>query len=206
MENRIHPNVEIGAGAAIGFSVIVGEPPRGAKPGGLKTRIGRNATIRSHSVIYAGCTAGDNLETGHGVMIRENNRIGDDVSIGTHTIIERDCTIADGARLHSCVFIPEFTVIEKGAWIGPGTVLTNAPYPKGKDSKQHLKGPVIEENAKIGANCTILPGVRLGRNCLIGAGSVVTKDVEENSVAVGNPARAIKKVSDLRYGDGEKPY
>lgn len=203
---KVHPNVKIGGNARVGICTILGEPPRGAKPGDLPTKIGKDANIRSHSVIYAGNVIGDGFETGHGVMVRENNRIGNDVSIGSHSIIEKDCVIGNGVRLHSNVFVPEYSEIRTGSWIGPNAVLTNAEFPKSANAKKFLKGPIIEEDAKIGANATILPGVRIGRNALVGAGSVVTRDVPADSVVVGNPARKTKDVPDLRYKSGEKPY
>jgi acetyltransferase-like isoleucine patch superfamily enzyme len=206
MKPEIMPGVEMGKGHNLGPSVIVGELPRGKKEGELKTKIGGNAIIRSHSVIYAGNVIGDGFETGHGVMIRENNKIGSDVSVGSHTIIERDCVIGDGVRLHSNVFVPEYTQIKDGAWVGPCVVLTNAQFPKSPQAKKFLMGVVIGENAKIGANSTLLPGVKIGKNALVGAGSVVTRDVPENAVVVGNPAKKIKDISELRYDNGEKPY
>ena len=204
--NKTHPNVQMGEKSKIGAFVIIGEPPRGSRPGALKTVIGKHATIRSHSVIYAGSSIGDNLETGHGTMIRENNRIGDNVSVGSRTIIERDCMIGNGVRFHSNVFVPEYTEIGDGAWIGPNVVMTNAQFPKSVHAKRFLQGPIVEKNAKIGANSTILPGIRIGKGALVGAGSVVTRDVPENSVVTGNPAKRVKDVSELRYKSGEKPY
>jgi acetyltransferase-like isoleucine patch superfamily enzyme len=68
-----------------------------------------------------------------------------------------------------------------------------------------LKGPILEEGAIIGANSTLLPGVRIGKNALVGAGSVVTKDVEANAVVVGNPAKKIKERHELRHKDNSEP-
>ncbi len=65
--------------------------------------------------------------------------------------------------------------------------------------KKELKGPIIEENAKIGANATILPGITIGKNSIVGAGSVVTKDVPPNCVVAGNPAKVINKIDNLPY-------
>jgi len=198
-------NVSIGKEGQIGEFCIIGAPPKGKKEGEMPTRIGDSAIIRSHTVIYAGNIIGDNFQTGHGVLVRENNRIGNDVSIGSHSVVEFSTIIEDGVRVHSNAFIPEHCILKKGCWIGPGAVLTNAKFPKSADAKKHLKGCVVEENAKIGANATILPGVNVGRNSLVGAGSVVTKDVPPDTVVAGNPAKIVKRISELEQG-GKTAY
>lgn len=196
---KVYENVDIGEGAVIGDFVIIGEPPRGKKPGELKTRIGKNATIRSHTVIYAGDIIGDNLQTGHHVIVREENKIGDNVSIGTGSVVEHHVRIGDDVRIHSQAFIPEETTLEAGCWIGPRVVITNAKYPLSPGVKGSLKGTTVRKNAKIGANATLLPGVVIGENALIGSGAVVTKDVPAGKVVVGNPARVIRDISELPY-------
>ena len=204
--NKTYTNVKIGENSELGGNNEIGVPARGRKEGELETVIGNNAVIRSNTVIYAGNKIGNNLQTGHGVMIREENEIGDDVSIGTNSVIEHHVKIGNKVRIHSSVFIPEYTVLEEGAWIGPKVAITNARFPLGKDIKNKLEGVTIKKNAKIGANATILPGVTIGENALVGAGSVVTQDVPDNSVVVGNPAKVVKKINELSYLDGEKPY
>ena len=196
-EPKIYPNVRIGPGAQIGDFVVIGLPPRGREPGELETVIGANAVIRSHTVIYAGNRIGDDFQTGHAAMIREENQIGHRVSIGTHTVVEHHVFIGDGARIHSQAFVPEYSRLEEGCWLGPNVVLTNARYPLSPAAKSTLQGPIIEARAKIGANATILPGCRVGADALVGAGAVVVRDVPARAVAVGNPARVIKRVDDL---------
>jgi acetyltransferase-like isoleucine patch superfamily enzyme len=100
-------------------------------------------------------------------------------------------------RIHSNAFIPEFSILEEGAWIGPSAVLTNAMYPMSKGAKASLRGPHIASGAKIGANATLLPGITVGRNALVGAGAVVVSDVPDGKVVVGNPARIIRNVDEL---------
>ena len=177
--------------------ILIGVPPQGKLPGDLETHIGPNSTIRSHTVIYAGNKIGANFQTGHGAMLRELNEIGDNVSIGTHSIIEHHVKIRHNVRIHSNAFIPEYSILEDGVWVGPNVVFTNAMYPLSPDAKESLKGPHLLSGAKIGANTTLLPGVVIGRNALIGAGTVVVQDVPDGKIVVGNPGRIIKDVADL---------
>jgi acetyltransferase-like isoleucine patch superfamily enzyme len=202
----LYPGVTWGAQCVIGPYVIVGEPSQGREPGDLPTLIGNDAVIRSHTIIYCGNRIGSGFRSGHGVLIREENEIGDDVSIGSGTVVEHHVRIGNGVRLHSNVFIPEFSVLEDGCWIGPNVVLTNAKYPRSPRVKEELAGPHVERGAKIGANATLLPGVRIGRDALVGAGSVVTKDVPAGAVVAGNPARIIKQLQDLPYGEFVHAY
>ena len=194
---RIYPNVRLGENVEIGDFAIVGVPPRGRTEGELPTVIGDGAVIRSHSVIYAGNVIGSHFQTGHHVMIREENQIGDDVSVGTSSVVEHHVRIADGARIHTQAFVPEYSVLEAGAWIGPNVALTNALHPLCPKAKECLKGPTIKRGAKIGANSTILPYVVVGEDALVGAGSVVVKDVPPRTVVAGNPARVVKDIDAL---------
>lgn len=197
MNAQIFPNVFFADEAELGAFVIVGEPPRGKNAGELETRIGARALIRSHTVIYAGNRIGDDFQTGHGVLIREENEIGSNVSIGSHTIVEHHVKIGDNVRLHSNVFVPEFSILEDGCWLGPNVVVTNARYPRSRSVQENLRGAHIKRGAKIGANATLLPGVVIGENALVGAGAVVTRDVPAGMVVVGNPARVIKRVDTI---------
>jgi acetyltransferase-like isoleucine patch superfamily enzyme len=195
--SSIYPNVFIDPDDYIGEFVIIGMPPKGVSAGELATRIGKGALIRSHSVIYAGNLIGKKFQAGHGVLIRELNEIGDNVSIGSHSVVEHHVLIGDRVRIHSNAFIPEYSHLENESWIGPNVVLTNARYPLSPEVKKNLKGPHILEGAMIGANSTLLPGILVGKKALIGAGSVVIRDVPDRAVMVGNPARIIGDISEL---------
>jgi acetyltransferase-like isoleucine patch superfamily enzyme len=204
MNTIIHPQVTLGEGAVVGPFVVIGEPPRGREPGDLPTVIGPAAVIRSHAVIYAGNVIGARFQVGHGALVREENRIGDDVSIGSHSVVEHHVVIADRVRIHSNAFIPEFSVLEEGAWVGPGVIFTNAAYPLSPSAKANLRGPHLLAGAKIGAGAVLLPGVTVGRNALVGAGAVIVHDVPDNAVVVGNPVRVIRDVREIAaYGENE---
>lgn len=178
--------------------VIIGALPKGVAVEKAETILGKNSFIRSHTVIYILNIIGDDFQTGHGVLIREENRVGDRVSLGSHSVVEHHVQIGNDVRIHSNVFIPEYSVLEDGCWIGPNVVFTNARYPLSRDAKKNLAGPHIHSGAKIGANSTLLPGVVIGKKALVGAGSVVVRDVPDGKVVAGNPARVIGDVSDLK--------
>lgn len=161
----------------------------------METRVGENATIRSPSVIYPDSIIGDNFTTGHFVLIREHCTIGNNVSIGSYTELSHDVIIGDNVRIHSRCFIPEGTHIEHDAWVGPCVCFTNDKYPGSvlhPDVPKQRNAPIVEYHATIGANVTVLPGVRIGHYSLVGAGAVVTKDVPPYATVVGNPARVIR--------------
>lgn len=191
---KLPDNVKIGPGHNIGEHVILGVRPASAPEDSVLT-IGKNATIRSHSVLYVNTRIGDNLQTGHKILIREETTIGDDCLIGSHSIIEKGCRIGNRVTIQSAVYIPNLSIIEDDVFIGPRVCLTNDKYMiMGPDTP--LEGPIIQKKARIGANSTLLPGVTIGENTVIGAASVVTRDIPANKVAFGNPARIIKDIDE----------
>lgn len=198
--SRIYPCVSLGENVHIDDFCILG---LGCDTTPLS--LGKNAIIRSHTIIYSGTSIGVNFATGHTVLIRNGCTIGDDVSIGSSTVIEHSVHIGNNVRIHSQAFIPEFSVIHDNAWIGPGVRFTNAKYPKSPNVKEQLLGPLIHEHAIICAGAILLPGVRIGKHALVGAGSVVVTDVDEGCVVAGNPARVIKEKQDIiEYSYHEK--
>lgn len=201
----VFKNTIIGKQPVIEDFVILGKPPRGFKHGQLKLIIGDFPKLRSGTIIYAGNTIGDNFQSGDNARVRENNKIGNDVSIGAGSVVECECEIKDHVRVHSNCFVPEYTVINENAWIGPGVIMTNVLHPPCPAFKKYAPvrgkkcchGPVIYKNAVIGAGAIILPDVVIGESALIGAGSVVYSDVAKRCVAMGNPAKVVKKIEDL---------
>jgi acetyltransferase-like isoleucine patch superfamily enzyme len=199
----MNDNVVLGEGTVVEDYVVLG-----SGFSGRKLFIGEKSLIRSHSVIYAGNEIGRNFNTGHGVLVRENNVIGNDVSIGSHTVVERENLIGDGVRVHSNCFIPEFAIIEEGVWIGPSTTILNVlhpPCPRFEDCARSVR---IKRGARIGGGVIIGPRVSIGENTLIGMGSVVTRDVPDNVLAYGNPARVMKRIDEMSCPPGyfDVPY
>jgi acetyltransferase-like isoleucine patch superfamily enzyme len=192
------------ADAELGPFVVFDERPHGPAGRALpSTRLGPGAVLRSHTVIYAGNVIGARFQTGHGVLVRESNSIGDDVSIGSHGIVEHHVTLGNGVRIHGAVFVPEYSVLEAGVWIGPHVVLTNARYPRSASAKANLRGPLLRAGSKVGAAAVILPGVEVGAGALVGAGAVVVRDVAPYEIVVGAPARVVGDVRErAAYREG----
>ena len=201
----IYEHVKIGKDPIIEDFAVLGKRPVEAEADEMELVIGDFPIIRSGTIIYAGSTLGNNFQTGDVARIREKNKIGNNVSVGSMAVIERECDIKDNVRIHSACFIPEYTVLEEGAWIGPGVIMTNVLHPPCPAFKKYapirgkecLHGPIVKKNAVIGAGAVIMPSIVIGKRSLVGAGSVVTEDVPPEMVAMGNPARITRKVEEL---------
>ena len=182
----IADDTALGSGCHIGPYCVIGLDG----PAGAPLRLGGNSIVRSHSVLYRGSTVGARLHVGHAALVREECQFGSDVSIGSLTLIEHHVELGDGVRIHGGCFVPEYSVIESGAWLGPRVTITNARYPNRPDTKMNLEGVRIEDGAVIGASVVLLPGITVGAGAIVGAGAVVVHDVAPGATVVGNPARS----------------
>lgn len=177
------------------FDVVVGYPShRGTR---APLVLGAGAHLRSGTVLYDGSRIGSDLETGHHVVIREDCVLGNGVSIWSNTVIDYDCRIGDDVKIHANCYIAQHTEILDGAFLAPGVTIANDLYPGQAESAAMMSGPWIGPGAQLGVNVTVLPFVRIGEGCLVGAGSVVTRDIAPGLVAFGNPARIHGRVADL---------
>jgi acetyltransferase-like isoleucine patch superfamily enzyme len=191
----------VGPNARIFDPVTLGFPSREnlSKTDFQGTTIGKNAILRSGTVLYCDVIIGDDFQTGHNVMIREKTSIGDRVAVGTGTVIEGHTTIGNDVSLQSMVFIPTDTHIGDHVFIGPNAVLTNDRYPPTRIGG--LRGPIIRDGAAIGANTTLLPGVCIGKGSLVAAGAIVTPDVPDHMLAIGSPAKIKSLPGEIRTGE-----
>jgi acetyltransferase-like isoleucine patch superfamily enzyme len=206
-EVTIYPGVTIGAGSLVNGPCILGLPPRGRAEGELPLVIGAGAVIRAFAVLYAGSTIGDRFETGHNVLVRDGNIIGDDCSVGSFCGIGVGNRIGNRVRWHS-YSAGELAAIEDDVSIGARVTLLSDPHPPCPHSRECMGGVRLRRRAKIGAGVLVLPGVTVGQGALVAAGAVVTRDVPDGLVVAGNPARATKRVAELRCGPGfyPRPY
>lgn len=194
----IRSNVTIGSNAFIEANCIIGEYQMDfyldRQTHVHPLTIGDNAFIRSGSILYSGSRIGNNFSTGHQVTIREDAQIGDNVCVGTLSDIQGFCRIGNYVRLHSNVHIGQKSIIDDFVWIFPYVVLTNDPTPPSEE----LVGVHVHPFAIIATGSIIMPGLEIGQDSLIGAGAIVTKSTTEYAVAVGNPAKVISDVRNIK--------
>ncbi len=202
----IRDHVRIEKGTRVGARCILGEYLQdfyeNLKNGYHPLVIGENSLIRSETIIYGDCQTGECFQTGHRVTIRENSRIGKHVRVGTLSDIQGHCAIGNYVNMHSNVHIAQMSRIHDYVWIFPYVVLTNDPQPPSMETA----GVEVHDFAVIATGSVILPGVQIGKNALIGAGSTVTRDVPEETVAFGNPAKQHGSVRNILNKNGERAY
>ena len=137
---------------------------------------------------------GDNTRVWQYAVILAGAKIGSDCNICAHTFIESDVVIGNGVTIKSGVFLWDGARIEDNVFIGPNATITNDRAPRSRVYPERFSGVHVMSGASIGANATILPGVTIGRLAMVGAGAVVTRDVPDKAVVVGNPAAVIRFV------------
>jgi acetyltransferase-like isoleucine patch superfamily enzyme len=200
-------NVIIGDNTVICNNCIIGEPLsdyyENAEYENPATIIGKDSLIRSHTIIYSGSTIGNNFTTGHRVTIREHMKIGDHCRIGTLSDIQGFSEIGDYCSLHSNVHIGQKSKIGNFVFIYPYVVFTNDPTPP----SNVCVGPTVGDYSQVAVFSVLLPGVKIGSNCLIGAGSIVGKDVADYQLVLGSPAKPVKDIREIKSREtGESHY
>jgi acetyltransferase-like isoleucine patch superfamily enzyme len=145
-------------------------------------KLGKNVSIQAFVNLY-GCTIGDHTKIGTFVEIQKNAHIGNNVKVSSHT------------------FICEGVTIEDDVFIGHNVSFINDKYPRATSDRKlqtetdwQVVPTLVRRGASIGTSATILCGVTIGEKAIVGAGSVVTRDVPDNTIVAGNPARVVRKV------------
>ena len=190
----IYDNVVIGDNTTVCNDCVIGEPLnayyRDENYENPETVIGPGSLIRSRSIIYADCRIGKEFSCGHNALIREKCIIGDHCSAGSMADLEGEVTVGNYSRIHSSVHISQWSVIGSYCWIAPFVVMTHDPYPPSND----WKGSSIGDYTQVAVNAVILPGIQIGKKCVIGAGAVVNKSLKDYSLVVG----ASSRITDVR--------
>lgn len=203
----IYDYVQIGDNSVIANDCVIGEPGNGyyhkldyINP---PTIIGEHALVRSHAILYADSIFGDYFQTGHRVTIREKSVFGNHCRVGTLSDIQGHVVFGNHCWLHSNVHIGQKSRVGNFVFIYPYVVFTNDPTPP----SNVCNGPIVGDYSQIAVFSVLLPGVKIGKHSLVGAGSIVGKDVADYQLVLGNPAKVIKDVREIRSREtGESHY
>ncbi|MCI5873705.1 MAG: transferase [Roseburia sp.] len=198
----IYPNVIIKKGAEIFEHSVIGKMPkapgctaRETISGYRQTVIGEDTIVSPGSIVYTGTVIGHNTLLGDNCSIREECKIGDYCIISRNVTVNYNTVIGNRTKIMDNTHITGNAVIEDNVFISVlvATTNDNAMGRAGYDA-ENVRGPYIKKNTTIGAGANILPGITIGENCIIGASSLITKDVPDNKVVMGVPGRVVRDI------------
>jgi acetyltransferase-like isoleucine patch superfamily enzyme len=206
-EAEVHPTAVVYPGTVLGEGVkvlehaVVGKQPTLSPRSTAKreplapAEIGDDAIVSTGAVVFAGTRIGARVILGDQSCVRERVIVGDDVVIGRGSLVENDTTIGALTKIQAEAYITAYSTLEERVFVAPCVVTTNDNF-MGRTERRHalIKGPTIRRGARIGGGAILLPGVEIGEEAFVGAGAVVTKDVEPRMLVVGNPARVLRPV------------
>lgn len=198
----IHQDVRIGNNVTIGDNSVIGKSPFKASSSATTSEeeledliIEDGVKIGACCVIYRGASLGENCFVGDLATIREKSSVGNNTIIGKGATVENKCKIGKRVKIETNAYITAFSTIEDYCFVAPEVTFTNDNYlGRTEERKKHFGGPILKKGSRIGANATILPGIIIGEDAVVAAGSVVTKNLEPRKIYAGVPAKYFRDV------------
>jgi len=183
--------------AVVGKQPVLGRKSTAKREPLQPVTVGDNTVISTGAVVFAGSSIGAGCIVGDQACVRERVTLADDVVVGRGSLVENDTTIGSGTRIQADAYITAYSTLEENVFIAPCVVTTNDNF-MGRTEKRHalVKGPTIRRGARVGGGAILCPGIVIGEEAFVGAGAVVTKDVEPRMLVVGSPARVLRPVPD----------
>ena len=197
----VYPGTVVGDGCRILDYAVVGKQPTLGPRSTTKREelppleLGPGTVVSTGAIVFAGTRVGANVIIGDQACVRERCELGDDVVVGRGTLVENDTTIGALTKIQADAYVTAYSTLEDEVFIAPRVITTNDNF-MGRTEQRHAlrKGPTIRRGARIGAGAVLCPGVEIGAEAFVGAGTVVVKDVAPRVVVVGNPARVLRDV------------
>ena len=198
----IHPGTVIGSNVRIDDNTVIGKLPMKAALSAVTQDqvldacvIEDDCMVGAMVVIYRGCVVRKKVMVADMASIRENVEVGEFTIIGRGVTIENKVRVGSRCKLETEAYITALSEIEDGCFIAPEVTFTNDNFlGRTKERFKYHKGVTMKRGARIGANVTVLPGLTLGEDALVAAGSVVTRDVPARKIVLGSPARVWRDV------------
>jgi len=197
----VYPGTVLGEGVKVLENAVVGKQPSLSPRSTAKreplppTVIGDGTIVSTGAIVFAGSEIGARVILGDQSCVRERVRVGDDVVIGRGSLVENDTTVGAMTRIQAEAYVTAYSTLEEHVFIAPCVVTTNDNF-MGRTERRHglMRGPTIRRGARVGGGAILCPGIEIGEEAFVGAGAVVTKDVEARMVVVGSPARVLRPV------------
>ncbi len=199
----VYPGTVLGEGVKVLENAVVGKQPSLSPRSTTKrealepTVIGDGTIVSTGAIVFAGTRIGARVILGDQSCVRERVTVGDDVVIGRGSLVENDTTIGAMTKIQADAYITAYSTLEEHVFIAPCVVTTNDNF-MGRTERRHdlIAGPTIRRGARVGGGAILCPGIEIGAEAFIGAGAVVTKDVEPRMLVVGSPARVLRPVAE----------
>ena len=206
----VYPGTVLGEGVKVLEYAVVGKQPSLSPRSTAKreelppAEIGEGTIVSTGAVVFAGAKVGARVILGDQSCVRERVVVGDDVVIGRGSLVENDTTIGAMTKIQAEAYITAYSTLEEHVFVAPCVVTTNDDF-MARTERRHevIKGPTIRRGARVGGGAVLLPGVEIGEEAFVGAGAVVTKDVEPRMLVVGNPARVLRPVAEDELLDSQ---
>lgn len=203
----IYAGTKIGEGSIIHDNVVIGKKPMRAARSIMKEQkhydpayIGVRCTIGTNAVIYTQAILADEVFVADLATVRENVSIGRQTIIGRNVTVENESSVGDYCKIETNAYITAFSTIEDYVFVAPCVVTSNDNY-IGRTEKRfaEFRGCTIKRGGRVGANSTLLPGVVIESEAVVGAGSVARRTLRSGFVYVGNPARELRPVDPEQF-------
>jgi UDP-2-acetamido-3-amino-2,3-dideoxy-glucuronate N-acetyltransferase len=198
----VHGDTVIGPGVVIQDGVILGKPPRlsarssTAAPVDEPLVIEAGASVCAQAIVFAGARIGAGAIVGDQAYVRERSVVGPGSVVGRGASVDNDVVLGARVRLQSQVYITAFSLIEDDVFVGPCAMTTNDNTMARQSSDAALRGCVLRRACRIGGGAILTPGIEVGEEAYVAAGSVVTNDVPPRGVVIGVPGRVVRWVGD----------
>jgi acetyltransferase-like isoleucine patch superfamily enzyme len=197
----VHAGTAIGDRCTIGDLAVLGKAPRLAAHSSAAGPVGRlelasDVSVGAGAILLAGSRVGEAAILGDQCFVRERSEIEAGSVLGRGSVIDNDVRVGVRARIQTGVYLTAYSVLEDDVFVGPGVTTTNDNTMARNGPESPLRGAILRRGCRIGGGAVLLPGVEIGEEGFVAAGSVVTRDVPARTVVMGVPARPVAEVPD----------